>query len=237
MYGMIFTLIHSLTCLPIENKEHLPLDSNINTQAIDINTLEPNDQAVIKHFLEFIHAFTNLISHEVQDGAHSFIETIEQTLTSLVETALKIIHSQNLSSNATPQEIKKSLEHMNPALAQALTQTITKQARSSALRKQPHPSQGGKPDETTQTILNNVASMFQSFVNIVNNPDDSKNVAHSVQEMVNGVVNIGVEVIHKGLPIDADDQTVQKFIQSLDISLKQKISRAIQRYQSKTSIG
>jgi len=57
-------------------------------------------------------------------------------------------------------------------------------------------------DEEAAIVLTNFAGMIGSFINIVQNPDNARNVGRNLGDMIHGIGNIVSMAIKRGKPIE-----------------------------------
>lgn len=235
-------IIHA-TDQPLTQLDEAP-KSNDSKPAVETPSApEKLKETVLGSFKRFVTIFLILLNNpKVQNG----IKAIEKMMGALVQTALQVIKTSNVKVPSNSQEVTKKLLKIDPRLAQTLLISITKNNLSISeemiLRGHHHApncscpdAKNSKPDHTTEIVLGNFAGIVNNFLGILQLQDqdkkDPEKLAPHLMGMLNGIVNIGVNVIKSGnLDIDnITEEEITRCIADLDNQFKEQIAATIHK--------
>jgi len=139
------------------------------------------------------------------------------------------LDTQDEQDKQTEDKVTKQQEKETPTHIQDATQKVNN------LEKVPQNHQptiaeieDAKEKEIVQHLLHNFAGIVGNFFNIVAAPNDPQVVGNSISNMLGGMINIAVEAFKRGdLKLDADQETIKQFTQTLSKKLKTTLSRII----------
>ncbi len=136
---------------------------------------------------------------------------------------------QDEQDKQTEDKVTKQQEKETPTHTQDATQEVNN------LEKVPQNHQptiaeieDAKEKEIVQHLLHNFAGIVGNFFNIVAAPNNPQVVGNSISNMLGGMINIAVEAFKRGdLKLDANQETIKQFTQTLSKKLNTTLSRMI----------
>lgn len=188
-------------------------------------------------FYNFVRVFVTLMTNEKVQNS---IKNIEQMIANLIQLAYQAIYlNQNnatqepqpetlldapaeLQAQTDPAEIAKRLV-INPALQDGMLRAIMTHSQSitrcTITRAQ---IEREETDETTVKVLTGFGAIVQNFFNIVQDPENEKNVTPNLASIIANIISIGVEVTKRNmLPVLGDNNAIADYvINGIDPRLK-----------------
>lgn len=216
--------------------ELYPLHIDLAENAIELNSFPAPSRRIslLNAFQRFVRIFLILLNNQKMQ---STAKTIEVMLVNLVQIALQTIKVNNAAQQSNQQEIAHQILQTDPALKNAFIITISRGASTySPMLSCKDTSrcccekQSKQTDKTTQVVLQNFALIARYFINILHDPEDSDNVTPNLIGMLEGIVNIGTEVVRSGtFGIDTSEQEITDYVHAMNPAAKEELMRVIYR--------
>lgn len=191
----------------------------------DHTVTAPAKTNLLLNFYRFLRIFLLLLSNPtVQQN----LKMINKLLISLVQTAGQIIQNSAVKGIDLSNEL--IIEAIDPSVTQEMIRTLRVQTRTLIiLKNRPTPADYDRQDkEEVQQIMNSFAGVMQGFFTIVQDPENKENILQGVAGMLGNIIAAG-KVIMKGsdIPLTADEETIEKWIDEIDDSIKYKLLHQI----------